>query len=285
MPFLKNIYFLFLFLIISHPVFAGGWPQPKGGYYLKLSEWWIVSDQHFDRVGMIQPNIVEYGYYATSLYAEYGLSKKLTGFINFPFINYTYTVLPASMLKQSVWKTGDADIGMKYAFVIDNPIVASASFILGIPSGHTESNALKTGDGEFNQLLRVDASGGFTILSSNGWLNLYTGYNHRTQNYSDEIQYGFEVGMDISKDKLSVTLRLEGINALGDDENAVDINPQSLFSNHKEYMSLSPEIAYHISPSWGTTIGVGTALSGKNIFANPTFTIGIFHKSVFQNTY
>ncbi len=282
MPFQKKSFFLFLFIAISASIHAGGWPQPRGGYYLKLSEWWIVSDQHFDRNGMIQPNIVEYGYYSSTLYAEYGLSKRLTSFLNFPFINYTYTVLPTSQLKQSVWKTGDADIGLKYALIFEKPIVASASFTLGIPLGYTGSNALQTGDGEFNQLFRIDASGGFTLFRSNGWANLYTGYNHRSQDYADEVHYGFEAGLDISKDKLSITLRLAGIDALGDDENASNINPQSLFSNFREYLSFSPEITYYIRQTWGTTIGAGTALSGKNIFANTTFTIGVFYKTIPQ---
>lgn len=279
MLFGKNKYILFLFIIISIPVFAGGWPQLKGGYYLKLSEWWLVSDQHFDRNGMIQPNIVEYGYYATSLYVEYGFGKRLTGLLNYPFINYTYTILPISMVKQSVWKTGDADIGLKYAIIFEKPIVASGSLVFGVPLGYTESNALKTGDGEFNQLIRMDASGGIKLFNSIGWLNLYAGYNNRARGFADEVHYGLEAGMDISQDKLSITLRLAGIDVLGNDENAPSVNPQSLFSNYREYLSLSPEITYHINQSWGTTIGAGTALSGKNIFANPTISIGVFHKT------
>ena len=58
------------------------------------------------------------------------------------------------------------------------------------------------------------------------------------------------------------------------------VNPQSLFSNYREYLSLSPEIAYHIDQAWGITIRAGTAFLGKNIFASPSFTFGIFNKNL-----
>jgi hypothetical protein len=128
----------------------------------------------------------------------------------------------------------------------------------------------------------MDVSRGFRLFKSNAWANLYTGYNHRTHDYADEFHYGFDMGADISKDKLSVIIRIAAVHALGDDAGARYINPESLFSNFKEYLSLSPEISYHINPSWGVNIGVGTALSGKNILANPTFTIGIYHKVIPQ---
>ena len=269
--------FLFLFCSISYST-AGGWLQRPRGFYLKLSEWWVVSDQHFDGHGHIRPNIVEYGYYSTTLYAEYGIARKLTGILYFPFLNYNYFVLPTSLDRQAIWKTGDADIGLKYALTFEKQMSISASLILGLPLGYYQNEPLLTGDGEFNQVIRMDAGLGFKLLHSDGWFNFYTGYNHRANGFADELQYGVEGGMNISKDKVSILLRFDRVDALGDSID-ISINPQSLFSNSKEYLSFSPEIGYHMSPSWGITIGAGMALSGKNIFASPSFTVGIFHKN------
>lgn len=270
-------FFIFLNSIVQL-VHAGGWPQPKGGFYIKLAEWWMVSDQHFDAVGAVQLNIVEYGYYSSSIYAEYGLAKRLTAIIYFPFINYTYTVLPSTLMKQSLWKTGDPDIGLKYALTFDKPIAISASVLLGLPLGYNEYGALQTGDNDFNQLIRLDMSGSYKLFRSDGFASFYGGYNHRSNMYADELHYGLEAGLDISKDKLSLIARIQGINAFGTSDGPF-VNPQSLFSNRREYLSFSPEIAYHIDPSWGITVGAGTAFSGKNIFASPSFTVGIFYKS------
>jgi len=279
MPILPKV---FILLICSH-IFnltaqAGGWPQPKGSYYFKISEWWIVSDQHFNNQGQIEANLVQYGYYATSLYGEYGFSNRLTGLVHFPFLNYTYTQLPSTLQKQSIWRTGDADIGIKYGLNFNKPIAWSASLILGFPLGYNEGDALMTGDGEFNQALRLEGSGGFRLKKNEGWAGVYTGYNRRSGDFTDEMIFGVEAGINTSNDRLTFTIRLDGIKAIGNDPNATSVNPQSLFSNYKEYLGLSPEIALHMSPSWGITIGAGTAFYGKNIFASPSFAVGVFHK-------
>ena len=69
------------------------------------------------------------------------------------------------------------------------------------------------------------------------------------------------------------------MNGVSSNENGdAPLNAQSLFSNNKEYLSLSPEVAYHFDERWSLIVGMGTALSGKNIFANTTYTIGIVNQ-------
>ena len=281
MPLIKLIacFLLLNFVGIPKPI-AGGWPQIKGGHYFKLSEWWVVSDQHFDREGEVRSNIAEYGYYSTNLYAEYGISHRLTGLLYVPFLNYTYNILPSSMQKQSIWKFGDADIGFKYAVLYEKPIVLSASVLLGLPTGFNDGGALMTGDGEFNQTVRLDVSNAFKILNSNAWLNAYAGYSHRSKEFAAEFLYGLESGFRFSNDKIYLVLRLDALNAIGDSGNAENVNPQSLFSNFREFVAFSPELSFSIGQDWGVTLGVGTALSGQNIFASPTFTVGVFYRKM-----
>ena len=35
---------------------VGGWVQPKGMGYYKLSQWWIVADAHYTSTGEVDPN-------------------------------------------------------------------------------------------------------------------------------------------------------------------------------------------------------------------------------------
>jgi protein XagA len=266
-----------MFSIEIQPVIGGGWPMPKGGYFLKLSEWWMVSDKHFDSEGHIQSNLLEYGYYATTLSGEYGLGKRTTVSIQFPVINYAYSVLTSAQVKQSILKTGDVEVGLKYGLITDQPIALSASLILGLPVGYNDNDALITGDSEFNQLIRLDASKDFSFVKSNAWLNVYSGFNHRSGDFTDELHYGIESGIDFSNDILAIVVRLQGIDALGVLKTNSHVNPQSLFSNNKEYLSVTPELTYHISSMWGITIGAGIPLKGKNIFADPSFSVGIFN--------
>ena len=70
----------------------------------------------------------------------------------------------------------------------------SARVLFGLPTGKDsggETGILQTGDGEFNQMLRLDLSSGF---SANGWFSFYAGYNNRTQGFSDDYRFGGEVG-------------------------------------------------------------------------------------------
>ena len=80
----------------------------------------------------------------------------------------------------------------------------------------------------------------------------------------------------MSNNKITVIARFAGIESLG--ESSLYINPQSLYSNGREYFSLSPEVLYHFDEQWGISAGIGTAFSGKNIFASTTFTIGLFRQ-------
>lgn len=258
-------------------IFAGGWPQPKGGYFIKLSEWWIVSDQHFDNAGKVIINTHEFGYYSTSLFAEYGFTDRLTGILYFPFLNYTYSLPPSQAGKLSAWAIGDMDIGIKMGLTNNTPVALSMTLLLGIPIGKERGSitgGLQTGDGEWNQTLTLDAGTGFKIANTTGWINLHSGYNHRSSGYADEFLYGLEGGIHVSKNQITLVARVSGVNALGSGDSP--LNPQSLFSNEREYLSLSPEIIYHFNEFWGLTAGIGTAFSGKNIFANTSFTIGVF---------
>ena len=282
----KILIFSFLLIGFHGSTFAGGWPQPKGSFYLKLSEWWIVSDQHFNDQGNIQDNFLDFGYYSTSLYAEYGLTSRLTGIINFPFIIYAYSIPPSTIGKQSLWASGDIDIALKWALTYQKPVAISMTLFTGIPTGKDRNNGisgLQTGDGEWNQGFLFDAGLGYTIGKSSAWTNVHGGYNRRSESFADELIYGIESGINFSNNKITVLARIAGISALGESENALNINPQSLFSNFREYLSFSPEVTYHINESWGITAGMGTAFSGRNIFANTTFNLGVFHKGNLSN--
>jgi hypothetical protein len=62
------------------------------------------------------------------------------------------------------------------------------------------------------------------------------------------------------------------------DSNSDRATGTSLFANNAEYLSFSPEIAYNVNDKWGFSLGMGTALSGKLIYANPSYTAGVFFK-------
>jgi len=94
---MKNIFILFSFLLFSISLQAGGgWTQPKDKGYIKISEWWIIANQHFTDQGRIDPNLTN-GLFNTNIYAEYGLTDRLTAIVYFPFFSRAIQILVLNM--------------------------------------------------------------------------------------------------------------------------------------------------------------------------------------------
>ena len=82
---MKILLTIILFLGIQLPMFAGGgWPQPKGKGFFKVSQFWIIANKHFTGTGEIDPNGTR-GSFFTNAYGEYGFTDRLTGVAYWPF--------------------------------------------------------------------------------------------------------------------------------------------------------------------------------------------------------
>ena len=269
------------------PLYAGGgWTKGKGKGFFKLSEWWIIADQHYTDEGKIDPNVTN-GLFNTSIYAEYGITNRLTGIVYFPVFSRAYfnnqiSATTGEVLKQgeSINSIGDTDISLKYGIIQGKKIVMSSSLMLGLPlgnsSGGTEGN-LQTGDGEFNQMLRVDISTAFQLGKVNTFYSVYCGINNRSNGFSDEFRWGVEAGFLAWNERIIAVGRLYGTQSLnnGNTDNNLNGNT-SIFANNSEFTSVSGELSYKLSNRVGVSAGMATALSGKIIFANPSYTLGVF---------
>ena len=137
---------------------------------------------------------------------------------------------------------------------------------------------LQTGDGEFNQLVKIDA--GFSLVGSESvslYANIYGGFNHRSNGFSDEIRYGAEMGAGILKNKMWLIGRFDAIESRNNEPSgAVD---GSFFANNSEIQSITAEISYLINKSVGISASYGTAISGKIIYSAPSYSLGVFIKT------
>jgi hypothetical protein len=284
----KILFILALFLTASSTSWAGGgWPQPKGGGFFKIGQWWVIADRHFTDSGLIDPNVTN-SIYNTHLYAEYGLTDRLTGIVYFPFFsralfNNTVSAGSGEIIQpgEAINGIGDTDISLKYGLIVDKPVVVSASVLFGLPLGISaggDDGRLQTGDGEFNQMLRVDASTSFSIGEIEAWSTVYAGYNHRTQGFSDEVRFGLEVGGQFFDKRILGIVRLFGIESTRNGTLGVVSNGTSLFANNSEHLTISPEIGVNINEKWGVSANFATALRGEIIFANPSYSVGVFFK-------
>ena len=286
---MKNslIFICFLFLF-STSLFAGGpWPQKKGKGYFKLSEWWIVFDEHYTSSGFKDPNVTT-GIFNTTLYGEYGFTDRFTGIINAPIFSRTYNNNIISMTNGDVISQGEAfngvgdfDLGLKYGLTKPGTKVpVSVSLTLGLPTGKTGEGTLgnlQTGDGEFNQLLQFDAGTGFQLNEkTSAYASAYVGINNRSNGFSTEFRYGIEGGIGLANNKVWVTGRLTASESFKDGETAATSITTSIFANNSEFLSLGAEVSYYITKKFGVSASIAGAVKGEIIAAAPSYSVGVF---------
>lgn len=259
---------------------GGGWPQPRRGGFFKLSQNFIYSPYFYSPSGKIV-DITTIQLFTTSLYGEYGITSRVTGIVYFPFFvrntlnTIQYNQSGKSVPGDSFQSAGDTDIGIKYGLITDKPVVVSATLLFGLPLGKTSggnSGILQTGDGEFNQYFRVDASHSFYPRPV--YVSAYAGFNNRTRGYSDEVRFGAEVGLTLKKFipilKLNVTQSLFNGHA--------EAVQNGIFSNNTEYVSPTLELNYQLKEKLGISASGGFAFAGRNILAAPNWSLGVYMK-------
>lgn len=278
----KSIVVSLIFLVAANALAGGGWPQPKGKSYFKLSQSYLLSSKIFDGNGNVTDLSPSYGYFATSLYAEYGFTDRLTGIIYMPFfakatkneLQYNQPGVPSEP-GAALNSFGDTDIAIKYGLLTNKPIVVSATILFGLPLGNngaTNANALQTGDGEFNQMLRVDASHSF--YPKKFYVSAYGAFNNRTKGFSDEVRFGAEIGWTLKK--FIPILKISTVHSLFNGD--VGVLQNGVFSNNIEFISPALELNYQLTDKVGISASMATALAARNILASPNFGIGVYLK-------
>ena len=275
----KNISTIILCILSLTVLAGGGWNKKKGEGFFKLSQYWILADQYYNPEGNIirvNPGI---SFYSTALFGEYGLTDKITTEVYFPF--YTRSVLN-SLQRQNgdfiegdqVSGLGDTNISFKYGIKQKGATVISAKLTFGLPLGDASggaSGAIQTGDGEFNQMLSVDV--GHSFYPAPFYANVSVGINNRTKGFSEEFRYSVEAGLTLKK--FTLIGRLIGIESLMNGDPA-DSEAQGVFANNLEFLSFMPEVVYKIQDNFGVSAAIGTAFSGRQVLANPSYEVGFF---------
>jgi protein XagA len=277
---MKKIVLTIGFLCVTFiTIYAQGWSQKKGEGYFKLGFNAISSSSFYGPDGT-KTSITTTGIYSTSLYAEYGLTDRLTAITYAPF--FVRNTLNGIQYRQSgrtepgdVQNSfGDTDIALKYGWVRNKPFVFSTTLLFGLPTGNNtggKSGILQSGDGEFNQMIRGDFSHSFYPIPL--FASVYSAYNNRTNNFSDEFRYGFDMGYTLGQ--WSGFLHLNAVKSL---KNGGVVNTNNgVFSNNMEFISPGAEVAYQFKNGLGVSVSYLTALSGKNILAASSLGGGIIY--------
>ncbi len=283
---MKN--FLFAVALLSaflpaQSAFADGWPQPKGHGFFKFDFTSIRARQFYGLDGKlydINGAGTVLGNYTTAFYGEYGLTSKLTAIAYIPFlvrntVNEGVGALTGDVLQRGLENTafGDVDLGLRYGLLRKGAWVISTSLTLGIPSGDFKNaDLLYTGDGEFNQLLKLEWGYGQARWYATG----HAGVNNRTKGFSEEFRYQVEAGYWLLPKKLLASAKVAGVASFRNGNPSSSIN--GLFANNVEYLSPQLGLTYERNGQWGLSAQVAGAFNGRNVLAAPSVSVGVYWK-------
>jgi len=273
---MKYLFFVIFSLSQFSYLSAQAWTKPKGEGFYKLDYTLIQTNQVFDPGGEIVP-FRTLGNHTISFYGERGITDKFTVQAYIPLfvrnvLNETKGAQSGVLLEPGIENNniGDIDIAFRYALPVGK-LPVSATLLLGLPTGNsTQNSGLFTGDGEFNQMLKLSTGVG----KIKWWTQYGLGFNNRTRGFSDEIRYDAEFGYKMFKEKLFTIFKLSGIESLNNGTESA--SSTGLFSNNVEYLSPGLEFLYFVKPKFGFSFRAAGAVKGQNVLAAPSFSIGVF---------
>ncbi|MEM8895045.1 MAG: hypothetical protein AAGC88_10740, partial [Bacteroidota bacterium] len=179
---------------------------------------------------------------------------------------------------------GDLDLTLKYRLTKDGAkFPVAASVLLGIPTGIPvggRQDNLQTGDGEFNQSIRLDVSHSIGLFPK---LPLYASafvrLNNRTNDFSDDWFAGIELGASFFSQKLWLIGRLDNQESFKNGSGSFNPTAEgstTIFASNSEFTSITTEVAYYMTKQWGVSFAYSNPLRGELILADPAYTVGMF---------
>jgi protein XagA len=272
---IQYIVILFFVVVFTPSVLkAQAWTKSRGTGFYKLDFSSIQASDVFDTKGILTPSR-SIGTKVTSFYGEYGLTNKITAIAYVPFLvsnSLGAQVATPALTSVKNNKFGDVDLGFRFALPVKN-IAVSATVFLGLPTGDSkQENALYSGDGEFNQMLKIAAGMG----GKRWWGQSAIGFNNRTKGFSDEFRYDLEFGYKFFNDRFLTILKVNGVESFNN--GTTKATPTGLYSNNVEYGGVGPEFLYYANAkkTLGLSLRVAGAFKAQNILAAPSFSGGIF---------
>lgn len=280
---MKN--YLVLILTIAGFTLNAQWPQKKETAYYKVGVWFLEADQHFTSSGFKDPNATR-GIFITDFFGRYGISDNLTTFVYIPYTTVYQNKQVFSSGRPPIEgelfsSLGDVIIGFEHKLSNNNGWAISATVQLGLPTGNEEGGSDKsyqTGDGEFNQLLKINLGITFNISSQPFYFKSNLGFNQRSKGYSDEWRFGLETGTKVTK-KLLVISRFNSIKSFQNGTLSAANSNGSIFANNVEVTNLGGEIIYTFNKKIQLNMGGTMPLNGRIIYFAPAFSAGIAFKN------
>ena len=262
--------------LLTSPVYAGGgWTRQRGHGYAKVGLTLANTTKYHPLQGGTV-NTAQFRQQVYSLYAEYGLTKRLEATLNFPF--FRRATFPNTSPGQGV---GDPEFGLRYGVLTGKwplAVQVAAQAPLGNPNtvGVVDDAFgsfvyLPTGNGQWNIWTRAALS--HTLGTLPAFITLDAGYNTRTAGFTDQYTYGAQAGYKFF-DKLWLTVTARTL----DNVHAPD--PSKLnkigLGEGVAYSTASLGASYNFTKLLSVTADAATGFGKlRNVYSGNQYTLGV----------
>lgn len=253
---------------------GGGWVKKKRSFYGKVSVSSFRSNKYYSLLGNLNDQGAQFRQTSVNLYAEYGLTDRLTVILNTPLFRanrFANTGTTSGF--------GDAMVELKYG-LLTRKIPVAISIAPSFPTGKSRALVanrdvpgnfinLPIGDGELNIWTRGYAS---SSLGNNTYVSADAGYNFRTQGFTNQYTFGGEIGHRFGE-KLWINGTLRQFATAGTP------NPNKgsfVYGEGLEYVGYSVGAAYSVSQQISLTVDYANLLGRRqNVYSGPMVGVGL----------
>lgn len=257
---------------------GGGWVSKKGQGYYKLGFSWVENQGYYGANGQFL-NSLNTNLWTTSIYTEHGIGGGVSAEVFLPFYTRHSVTGPGEMgetLDDSAGGIGDPNIGLRFQLLEKEYLAVSASLALGLPFGRAtlgKNGNLFTGDDEFNQLIKLNASVPFGTPRFSGFGTVYVGFNNRNDFFTNEFHYGLESGVSLLKNQMWIIGRVNGIQAPNSENLEMATNG---FISSMSFVSYGVEASFKTGEKSGMSVGYQGLLEGNILLVAPTYSFGVY---------
>ncbi|PHS64817.1 MAG: hypothetical protein COB12_07770 [Flavobacterium sp.] len=271
-----------LFYLFSNLLFAQSpWTENKGEFYTQFSFSTIPSyNEIFGNPDYFSNrNITDDTF---QLYGEYGISGKTTLILNIPFKNITTSdILNPIPLDPSIINGdtrnafGNIEAGIKQNFITKKWLLTGQLNIEINTSSYDDISGIRTGYDAFTFTPLINFGRSF----NKSYLQGFTGFNLRTNNYSSNFKIGAEGGTKVFN-RIWLIAFLDFVISLenGSIELPIENQLTALYVNNQEYTAFGLKFIGEITPDFGLIAGFGGAFSGNNVAKQAAINVGIYMK-------
>lgn len=191
-----------IIFLISLQIYGGAWPQPKGGYYAKLTYIYSYADSIY---GVNYP--AKFRDHALYIYSEYGLTNKLTLSINGVLYKRSTLIAEGTTNATFGYLAGDFSAMLQYQ-IVNDPFVLSGGIGGKFPLFYNFKDRPPLGNG--NMDLDLKLLFGYSSPEFPGYFAADLGYRIRGGEFIDEINFSSEVGIN-AVDNITLRGAINGV--------------------------------------------------------------------------